>query len=242
MAGSNAPLRGGKGSAWEGGVRTPAFLAGGLVPDGMRGTTLDGPVAIWDYYATFLSLAGVPDPTGDPNPLSPAPPDSFDLWPYWTGRERASPRQQEDLVLDHLMYSRNFSACVYGSTVQSLPCSGSGALRHGDLKLLVGEIGYADWYGHFSPNVSWDPKSTKKYACSVESPCLFNVSAAADMAETDDLSASRPADLARLLERFHAHDADWHPPSHAPADEVEAYCKVALQNGGFATPWRSAEP
>lgn len=50
VAGSNAPLRGGKGSNWEGGVRVPGFVAGGVVPPAMRGKTLDGLVHICDWF------------------------------------------------------------------------------------------------------------------------------------------------------------------------------------------------
>ena len=42
VAGSNAPLRGGKGSDWEGGVRTPAVVTGGILPAKMAGRTLAG--------------------------------------------------------------------------------------------------------------------------------------------------------------------------------------------------------
>ena len=76
---------------------------------------------------------------------------------------------------------------------------------------------------------------TQFTACSASRPCLYNVTA--DPNETNDLSSTRPDDLSRMLARYHAHDQDWHPPSDPPADEQDLYCKVALQNGGFATPW-----
>ena len=37
VGGSNAPLRGNKAAAWEGGTRVPAFIAGGAVPQHMAG-------------------------------------------------------------------------------------------------------------------------------------------------------------------------------------------------------------
>ena len=76
VAGSNDPLRGNKGSDWEGGARVPAFISGGMLPPTMAGRTLDGIVAIWDLFATACGLAGI-DPT-EPNPASPTPVDSFD--------------------------------------------------------------------------------------------------------------------------------------------------------------------
>ena len=42
VGGSNHPLRGGKGSNWEGGVRVPTFVTGGLLPSKQRGKSLNG--------------------------------------------------------------------------------------------------------------------------------------------------------------------------------------------------------
>ena len=38
--GSNYPLRGGKASQFEGGIRSNAFVTGGFIPEAMRGKTL----------------------------------------------------------------------------------------------------------------------------------------------------------------------------------------------------------
>lgn len=48
-AANNLPLRGGKLSDWEGGVRVTAFVTGGYVPVEMRGKTVDDYIHIADW-------------------------------------------------------------------------------------------------------------------------------------------------------------------------------------------------
>ena len=48
-AANNLPLRGGKLSDWEGGVRVTAFVSGGYIPVSMRGKTLDDYIHIADW-------------------------------------------------------------------------------------------------------------------------------------------------------------------------------------------------
>ena len=48
---NNHPLKGGKYSDWEGGVRMNAFLAGGALPPAVRGTTTEALMHISDWYA-----------------------------------------------------------------------------------------------------------------------------------------------------------------------------------------------
>jgi len=58
----NLPLRRGKGSAYEGGVRVPAIISWpGVVPEG---THCDTPIMSIDYYPTLLEAAGA---EGDPS-------------------------------------------------------------------------------------------------------------------------------------------------------------------------------
>jgi len=225
VAGSNAPLRGTKGSDWEGGSRTPAFISGGffLSKAGakMGGRSINGIVTVWDMFATFAGLAGI-DPK-EPNPKSPTPVDSFDMWPYLTGAADASPRME--MVLDHLQFSVNTTACIYGGNVQVMPCNGGGAIRVGDLKLLVGEHGYAHQFGHFTPNASFNSKSLHYTQCTVAKPCLFNVSDPAN-GESTHLEDSRPADVARLKKRYDSYDTAYHPGSFPPPTEEAEYCEV----------------
>jgi arylsulfatase I/J len=56
---SNQPLKGGKMSDWEGGVRVNAFVAGGAVPESKRGTVWNDYIHVADWFATFCAIAGV---------------------------------------------------------------------------------------------------------------------------------------------------------------------------------------
>eukprot|EP00931_Biecheleriopsis_adriatica_P007110 TRINITY_DN108425_c0_g1_i1.p1 TRINITY_DN108425_c0_g1~~TRINITY_DN108425_c0_g1_i1.p1 ORF type:complete len:684 (+),score=121.75 TRINITY_DN108425_c0_g1_i1:82-2133(+) len=56
---NNYPLKGGKYSDWEGGVRTNAFVSGGFVPTDRRGSKHSGVISIADWYGVVAELAGV---------------------------------------------------------------------------------------------------------------------------------------------------------------------------------------
>ena len=59
---SNAPLRSGKGSLYEGGVRVPLLVSWpGVTP---RGAVIDQPVVCMDLFRTFAAAAGVNGETG----------------------------------------------------------------------------------------------------------------------------------------------------------------------------------
>jgi arylsulfatase A-like enzyme len=119
--GSNYPFRGSKHSNWEGGIRVPAIVGGGLLPPAQRGRVLNGVGHIVDWYATILTLAGL-DSADTGNPLSPSAIDSIDLWGWISGRVKSSPRTLT--VFEH----------------NTLPQGGLpafGAMRSGQWKLLV---------------------------------------------------------------------------------------------------------
>ena len=60
---SNAPLRQGKGTLWEGGLRVPLIISG---PGVKEGEFCQVPIVGWDMFPTFCDWAGVQDrlPTG----------------------------------------------------------------------------------------------------------------------------------------------------------------------------------
>ena len=57
--GNNYPLRGMKGTTWEGGVRTPAFIHSPLL--GASGISVDHLIHVTDWLPTFMKAAGASD-------------------------------------------------------------------------------------------------------------------------------------------------------------------------------------
>ena len=255
VAGTNAPLRGGKGSNWEGGCRVPAFVTGGFLPSGQRGKSYTACMAhVIDWYRTFTQLAGG-DPLSD-QATAPAPLDSLDLWPWLSGQAAESPRSE--IIYDHRMNTTDKRWNTSG-----LPGYASGALRVGDWKLMVGQQSQASWYGHFTPNASACGKPSDEMAaarngtdvggptgggekCPDDSqvacehqPCLFNVGATAgigDKSEHVDLASTQPVVLAKLLARWAEISRTYHPPPNPNRLEAE-YCAAIAANRGFVAPW-----
>lgn len=51
----NGPLKGGKGSAWEGGLRVPTVVSG---PGVLKGAYCDVPITGWDFFPTINEIVG----------------------------------------------------------------------------------------------------------------------------------------------------------------------------------------
>eukprot|EP00913_Durusdinium_trenchii_P014136 g13268.t1 len=104
-AANNWPLRGGKYSNFEGGVRVPAFVSGGFVPANLRGSSNSGIIHIADWYATLCHLAGV-DPQDQRAAAGALPPiDSLNMWPFLV-ESKASPREVIPLGENALIWGR----------------------------------------------------------------------------------------------------------------------------------------
>eukprot|EP01084_Bolivina_argentea_P210280 357976_1 len=216
VAGSNKPFRGAKGNNFEGGVHVPGLISGGVLPSNMIGKQLNGMMHITDFYATFCYLAGDIDPN-DKNPDSPSPIDSINMWPYISGNVKESPRSI--IVHDHLMYT-NIT---------------QGAIRNEQYKLVIMNESTSSWYGQFSPNNSWNPDMRDIYACSVNTPCLFDV--VNDPTEHIDLSEQLPNVTKSLTELFYSFNKEYHPPKREPPNDVDNYCNAVEANKGFVVPW-----
>jgi arylsulfatase A len=104
---SNRPLRGHKGSIWEGGLRVPVIAWWpGRIP---AGTQSDAICGMFDVLPTFVKLAGGTPPTDRKL-------DGMDIWPVLAGEASAPPPH------DTFYYYRGLRL---------------GAVRHNDWKLIL---------------------------------------------------------------------------------------------------------
>ena len=138
---NNWPLKGGKSTQWEGGIRVPAFISGGFLPEAVRGTKYSGLVTGWDW-CTIPSVA-------PPIALVPLGSSSRRLGaPSQTGPSRSSPASTPRTTgppppacpqSTHTRWCRSFSArgarvvwrCRSRRTSSSCRCGASKPSRHG---------------------------------------------------------------------------------------------------------------
>eukprot|EP00750_Incisomonas_marina_P008709 INCI1561.3.p1 GENE.INCI1561.3~~INCI1561.3.p1 ORF type:complete len:569 (-),score=75.29 INCI1561.3:29-1735(-) len=99
-SGINYPLRGGKYTFWQGGVRGLGFVAGGVVPENLRNTTWSGHMHAADWYTTIASLAGA-----DTSSTGPLPPDGLDISDALLGGGPNTPSPRTEVVLQILSNS-----------------------------------------------------------------------------------------------------------------------------------------
>ena len=235
---TNAPLRGGKHTFWDGGLRVEAFLAGGALPAAARGATWDGLAHASDLYLTLVEgFAGVavdPTQTGGPRPL-----DGFNLYPAIVA---GAPSPRSEII--HQVNNTYFD-------------EGASAIRVGDMKLIRGPAGD-------NRTLAWPEREAKavplgKTGAVVEAGtdhvrapvlpgavlhtcapyCLFNITA--DPGETKDLRIGGGAEVAALaaalIARLDAAGATGPPHAYIWANAsafqaaVRASCEASLQSG-----------
>ncbi len=223
--GNNWPLRGGKGSNTEGGVRVPAFVTGGILPAASRGTELTGFVSSEDWYPTFCALAGVE--AADSRAAAAGLPsvDGFNLWPMLSGASASTPRTAHFLGTP-------------GTDGQTLV---QGVIRVADgWKLLLDAVGPSFWTGQVYPNAS-SQRAAAPPALACGDPatgtglgCLFNI--LTDPHETVNVAAALPGTVAELRKLIALAQKGVYSPSRGPADP-ERFCSQAIENGGFVGPF-----
>ena len=127
--GFNVPLRGGKGSVWEGGVRSQTFLHWSGLTAAVKGSVYGGMAHIVDWGVTLMAALGHAPwtPPGEPDF------DGLNLWPALTSGG-ASPRTEM------LLSMRAADGC---RPAEESPCRYPGflAYRSGRWKLIFGKPG-----------------------------------------------------------------------------------------------------
>ncbi len=226
---NNHPLRGTKGTDFEGGVRVVAFVAGGalkLPP----GSVVRSAIHICDWYATFCSMAGV-DPTDADAQRHGLPPiDSVDLsgpggvlsTPNAKPARTEVPLSSNAIIVGDLKFVRNVT-------------------WYPDVELLrrMAQVG---WTNSTWPRLTNGTRGLIKAVEAERDPgcsplgCLFNLTQ--DVSERNDLSTRRPAALRRLRERL-AHlvqsrfQTEWIDPRYSECTSLGQY---VARHAGFSGP------
>ena len=207
---NNYPLKGGKSSDWQGGIRVNGFVSGGYLPEKMRGQKTDGYIHIADWYATFCNLAGV-DPTDERAAEAKLPPiDSLNMWPMISGENTTSPRVD-------------------------IPASNS-TLISGDHKILQGDVEQAGWTGPQYPNLTNPAGGIKALEHCGDGGCLYNIKE--DPEERVNLATKMPDILKEMQQKLAKYQATYFNPQRGKQPLVA--CETAMNKyKGFWGPFIS---
>ena len=205
---NNFPLKGGKISDWQGGVRVNAFVSGGFLPKKMVGKKTEGYIHLADWYGTFCALAGV-DPTDKKADKAHLPPvDSINIWPLLSGETPTSPRQD-------------------------VPVSYT-TLISGEYKILTGDVLQAGWTGPQYPNKTNPVGGIAAVAHCGDGGCLYNIKD--DQQERIDLASSKPDVLMDMQDKLHKYQATDFNPFRGGV--WPGACEAAVnKHGGFWGPF-----
>lgn len=223
---SNYPLRGGKGSDFEGGVRVLAFATGPLIPTNMRGAQLPGLTHIADWYATFAHLARQEwkDTKAAAHNLPEV--DSLDLWPLISGQQ--SELEREELPL------------AGGASKDRWPAY-TAAFIYKEWKLVRNRpdvpVPLSCWPGPTTPN-STDAGESCTTKCGLEG-CLFNI--LSDPTEHFDVKDDHPNVYKVVLEKALAWDATQIESDVWLNTDLNAVSVAQGRWGGVWGPWMSED-
>jgi len=209
--GNNYPLRGMKGTTWEGGVRTPAFIHSPLL--GAGGVSVDQLIHVTDWLPTFMKAAGATD-----EEIAAMEMDGIDHWDIMKDPENFISRR-EDMVLN----MRDAPQGNHGP---------KGAYRKGEYKIVVHPSGQDGWIEPPTADNNYSTITHSNINATRAKPqmfYLFNIKD--DPEEREDLSQSDHQVLQDMREAFESiHD------EMAPADDPEDG-SGGLQDGVWVTGW-----
>lgn len=231
---NNWPLRGSKGTLWEGGVRGVGLVHSPLLSPTVVGQVNREFIHVSDWFPTLVEgVAG-----GNLNGTKPL--DGFNVWSTIKDGEK-SPRKELLHNIDPL-YGLQSTEYEWSEETQqtytrlmsqlkpaaSFNTSMHAALRVGDWKLLTGNPGGMDWHAPPESNISpilpiVDPK---------QNIWLFNITD--DPCELHDLSKKNPKVVQTLLDRLEQYWSTSVPVQYPPPD-LDAN---PSKHGNFWGPWK----
>ena len=205
---NNFPLKGGKLTSWQGGVRVNAFVSGGLLPEERRNKKAEGYIHLADWYGTFCEMAGV-DPTDEAAAKAKLPPvDSMNMWPYISGKTDESPRKDVPVNINTLI--------------------------SGDYKIILGNVEQAGWTGPQYPNKTNPAGGIRAIERCGDHGCLYDIQK--DPEERKNLAATMPTVLSSMRSKLAEYQKDYFNPNRGKA--WPGACQVAMNNyGGFWGPF-----
>lgn len=226
--GSNWPLRGGKGTYWEGGIRAVGFVHSPLLK--MKGVLSRALIHVSDWYPTLLGLAGA---LHFQHVL-----DGYDVW-RCISEGLPCPRTEILFNIDPVSRKAGepYDKALLHNGFGIWDTAVRAALRAGDLKVLTGNVGDGDWIPPQALPIGperWK-KLEKRQNKLGKSVWLFNVTA--DPYERYDLAEARPEVVKHLLTRLAEYNQTavmaMNPPDDPMADPE--------LHGGVWSPWLGLE-
>eukprot|EP00948_MAST-09A_sp_MAST-9A-sp1_P000767 g767.t1 len=242
-AGNNFPLRGGKFSNFEGGIRVNAFVTGGVLPPSRRGQVESNYITSWDWYATYCHIAGNIDPVDHEAEAAGLPPvDSIDQYDILLNTQANSPPRK----------SGPRQQILIGDTSSVIPNGQGetlvGGLISGDYKLLVGpktldylvsqnfipgpEFPNRSSYNpidHHYPPQTYSLRCTRNHT----KGCLFNIQT--DPGEYNNLAPTNPDLFYRMLNVIDTAEKTVYSPYRGK--KAKQACDVAKANGNYWGPF-----
>ncbi|XP_059202496.1 arylsulfatase I [Centropristis striata] len=218
--GSNWPLRGRKGTYWEGGIRGLGFVHSPLLRKKRR--VSKALVHITDWYPTLVGIAG-----GNESLTEGV--DGYNVWEAISeGKE--SPRLEILHNIDPLYNHARSGSLQKGYGIWNTAVQAS--IRAGDWKLLTGDPGYGDWTPpQMLPGFPSSWWNMERHTEPRKSVWLFNISG--DPYERFDLAEQRPDVVKELLARLVYYNRTAVPVRY-PSEDLRADPHL---NGGAWVPW-----
>jgi arylsulfatase A-like enzyme len=240
-ASSNFPLRGGKTTLFEGGVRGVSFLTGGLLPASASGKEYSGLLQHVDIPATMARLAG-----------AELEADGLDVWSAITSGA-PSPRTEVPLNVD---VSTLAKLCTMISKLPNEPTvpevgrrlsdasllsrQNYSALIQGDWKLINGYSGFYDGYWSNGPYLRTEADFYTQGPVKMGGDSVWLFDLQNDPEERRNVAATNPSVVAQLQARL-LELADPATGYRDPQNNVPSLrAQPSLHNGTWA-PWKRSK-